>query len=60
MKHLPQRISLVAQAADILRQEIAGRVWVDILPGERELCDFWRDFWGQRTAVQYQVYFGQQ
>ncbi len=38
MKKLPQRLSLVSQAADILREQLAAGLCGDILPGERALC----------------------
>jgi DNA-binding LacI/PurR family transcriptional regulator len=38
MKHLPQRISLVAQTAAILRQDLDAGTWQKLLPGERDLC----------------------
>src|SRR5205085_2774779 len=37
MKQLPQRLSLVAQTAGILREQITAGTW-EHLPGERELC----------------------
>ena len=38
MKKLPQRLSLVSQAADILREQLAAGLWGGFLPGERVLC----------------------
>jgi len=38
MRRLPQRSSLVAQTADILREEIRSGAWARWLPGEIELC----------------------
>lgn len=39
MLHLPQRQSLEKQTAEALRDEIAKGTWLDLLPGERTLCD---------------------
>jgi len=38
VKKLPQRLSLVSQAADILREQLVAGLWGDVLPGERALC----------------------
>ena len=38
MKKLPRRISLVAETAAVLRNEIESGRWKTFLPGERELC----------------------
>jgi DNA-binding LacI/PurR family transcriptional regulator len=38
MKNLPQRISLVAQTASILKDEIRAGRWSNQLPGEHDLC----------------------
>ena len=38
-RRIPQRSSLAAQAADILREEIHSGVWSQCLPGEMELCE---------------------
>ncbi len=38
MNRLPQRSSLVAQMAGILREQIRGGVWQKWLPSEHELC----------------------
>jgi len=35
---LPRRLTLAAQAAAALRKAIAGGVWHDVLPSERQLC----------------------
>jgi DNA-binding LacI/PurR family transcriptional regulator len=39
MKLVPQRSSLIAQTANILREGIRSGIWKDILPGEFELCE---------------------
>lgn len=39
MRQIPQRLSLVAQTADILRREILSGEWKGLLPGEIPLCD---------------------
>jgi DNA-binding LacI/PurR family transcriptional regulator len=36
---LPQRLSLVSQVADILRQRLHAGEWSDTLPGEYSLCE---------------------
>ncbi|MBM3860915.1 MAG: GntR family transcriptional regulator [Verrucomicrobia bacterium] len=36
---LPQRVSLVLQTAQLLREELQAGQWRDHLPGERELCE---------------------
>ncbi len=38
MNRLPQKISLVAQTASVLLEEIQGGRWVGLLPGEHALC----------------------
>jgi DNA-binding LacI/PurR family transcriptional regulator len=38
MHRLPQKVSLVAQTAAVLLEEIRGGRWVDMLPGEHALC----------------------
>ena len=38
MNRIPQRVSLVAQTATILREEIQSGAWPRLLPGEHELC----------------------
>jgi LacI family transcriptional regulator len=38
MNRLPQKISLVAQTASVLLEEIQGGRWVGSLPGEHALC----------------------
>lgn len=38
MTQIPQRPSLVAQVADIVRREIKNGEWGEFLPGELELC----------------------
>jgi len=38
MTRIPQRVSLAAQAAAILREDIASGVWLGWLPGEHQLC----------------------
>ena len=38
MKRLPQKTSLVAQTAAIIREEIEAGRWTKWLPGEHELC----------------------
>jgi DNA-binding LacI/PurR family transcriptional regulator len=38
MKNLPQKISLVAQTASVLKDEIRAGRWSKDLPGEHELC----------------------
>jgi DNA-binding LacI/PurR family transcriptional regulator len=38
MKRLPQKTSLVAQAAGLIREEIEAGRWSHWLPGEHELC----------------------
>lgn len=35
---IPQRVSLVAQTADVLQKEIERGVWKGCLPGEHALC----------------------
>jgi len=39
MNRLPQKASLVAQTADVLKEGIQADEWKQWLPGERELCD---------------------
>lgn len=39
MTEIPRRLTLVTQTADILRREIQGGEWKDVLPGENPLCD---------------------
>lgn len=39
MSLVPQRVSLIAQVAGILRQEISRDKWVGYLPGERSLAN---------------------
>ncbi|MBI4026665.1 MAG: substrate-binding domain-containing protein [Verrucomicrobia bacterium] len=38
MREIPQRFSMVAQTADILRREIQRGEWKEVLPGEVPLC----------------------
>jgi DNA-binding LacI/PurR family transcriptional regulator len=38
MKNLPRRISLVAQTASVLKEEIQAGRWSEELPGEHDLC----------------------
>jgi DNA-binding GntR family transcriptional regulator len=38
-KRIPKRASLVAQVAEILRQELREGKWRDALPSESSLCD---------------------
>ena len=38
MNRLPQKLSLVAQAAAVILEEIASGRWIGSLPGEHELC----------------------
>jgi len=38
MNRLPQRLSLVAQTAAVLKDEIKAGRWKNCLPGEHELC----------------------
>lgn len=40
MTVIPNRRSLVVQAAEVIRQEIARGRWRDFLPGQRALCDW--------------------
>jgi LacI family transcriptional regulator len=39
MRLIPQRASLSAQAAQVLRENLAGGMWTAHLPGERILCE---------------------
>jgi LacI family transcriptional regulator len=36
---VPRRLSLVAQATDILRRDLQRGEWTDFLPGEKSLCE---------------------
>ena len=38
MDRLPQKMSLVAQAAAVIREEIESGRWIGSLPGEHDLC----------------------
>lgn len=38
MSEIPQRANLAAQVADILRHELRQGVYLEFLPGERDLC----------------------
>jgi LacI family transcriptional regulator len=39
MDAMPKRVSLVAQTATILRENLQAGVWADVLPGEQDLCE---------------------
>lgn len=38
MNRLPQKVSLVAQTASVILEEIESGRWIGSLPGEHELC----------------------